>query len=88
MILCVRACMCAKSLQLHLTLFDPMDCSPSGSSVHEILQARILGWVAMSLSRGSSWSRDRNHVLMSPAVAVGFFTSSADGETLESQAMF
>ena len=37
----------------------PMNCSPPGSSVHEISQARILGWVAMSFSRGSSWPRDR-----------------------------
>ena len=37
--------------QLCLTLFDPMDCSPPGSSVHGILQARILEWVAISFSR-------------------------------------
>ena len=37
-----------------LTLWDPMDCSPPGSSVHGILQARILEWVAMPPSRGSS----------------------------------
>ena len=36
------------------TLCDPMDCSLSGSSVHGILQARILEWVAISFSRGSS----------------------------------
>ena len=36
------------------TLCDPMDCSPSGSSVHGIFQARILAWVAISFSRGSS----------------------------------
>ena len=35
----------AKSLQLCLNLWDPVDCSPPGSSVHEILQARILEWV-------------------------------------------
>ena len=40
--------------QLCLTRCDPMDCSPPGSSVHGILQARILGWVATSSSRGSS----------------------------------
>ena len=37
-----------------LTLSDPMDCSPPGSSVHGILQARILEWVAMPFFRGSS----------------------------------
>ena len=40
-----------------LTLCDPMDCSPPGSSVHGILQARILEWVAISLFPGSSWPR-------------------------------
>ena len=44
----------AKSLQSCLTLCDSMDCSPPGSSVHGILQARILEWVAMPSSRGSS----------------------------------
>ena len=46
-----------------LTLCDPMGCSPPGSSVHEILQARILEWVAISFSRGSSGPRDRTQVL-------------------------
>ena len=45
---------CAKSLQLCPTLCDLVDCSPPGSSVHRILQARILEWVAMPSSRGSS----------------------------------
>ena len=40
--------------QLCLTLCNPVDCSPLGSSVHGILQARILEWVAISSSRGSS----------------------------------
>ena len=40
-----------------LTLCDPMDCSLPGSSVHGIFQARVLRWVAISFSRGSSWSR-------------------------------
>ena len=40
--------------QLCLTLCDPVDCSPPGSSIHGILQARILEWVAISFSRGSS----------------------------------
>ena len=40
--------------QVCLTLCDPMDYSPPGSSVHGILQARILEWVAMPSSRGSS----------------------------------
>ena len=45
---------CAKSLQSCLTLCDPMDCSPPGSSVHGILQARTQNWVAMPSSRESS----------------------------------
>ena len=44
------------------TLCDPVDCSPPGSSVHGILQARILEWVAVSFSRGSSRPRDRTRV--------------------------
>ena len=47
-------CVC-KSLQSCLTLCYPMDCSPPGFSVHGILQARILEWVAISFSRGSSY---------------------------------
>ena len=46
-------CVCAKLLQSCLTLYDPMDCSPPGSSALGILQARILAWVAMLSSRGS-----------------------------------
>ena len=52
-------CMPAKSLQSCLTLCDPMEDSPPGFSVHGILQARILEWVAISSSRGSSQPRDR-----------------------------
>ena len=48
--------------QLCLTLCDPVDCSLPGSSVQGILQARILEWVAISFSRGSSWPRDRTQV--------------------------
>ena len=44
------------------TLCNPMDCSPPGSSVLGILQARILEWVAISFSRGSSRPRDRTQV--------------------------
>ena len=51
----VCACMCAQSC---LTLCDFMDCSPPGSSVCGILQARVLQWVAVPFSRGSSWARN------------------------------
>ena len=50
--------MYAKLLHLCLTLCDPTDCSPPGSSVHGILQARILEWVVMPSSKGSSQPRD------------------------------
>ena len=50
---------------------DLMDCSPPGSSVHGILQARILEWVAISFSRGSSRPKDRTRV---SCIASRFFT--------------
>ena len=59
------------------TLCHPMACSPPGSSVHGILQARILEWVAMPSSRGSSQPRDRNQV---SHIAGGFFTIWATRE--------
>ena len=73
----VHVCMCGKSLHLCLTLCDAMDCSPPGSSVHGILQARILEWVAMPSSRGSSQPRDRTQV---SRIAGGFFTTSTAWE--------
>ena len=53
----------AKLLHLCPILCDSMDCSLPDSSVHGILQTRILEWVAMPSSRGSSWPRGRTHVL-------------------------
>ena len=67
----VNVCVSAKSFQLCPTLCDPMDCSLPGSSVHGILQARILEWVAMPSSRGSSWPRIEPESLVSPAVQSG-----------------
>ena len=58
---CMRVC-CAQLLQSCPTLCDPTDCSPPGSSVHGISQARILESVAMPSSRGSSWPRDQTCV--------------------------
>ena len=52
-------------LSNHLILcrhLRPMDCSLPGSSVHEILQARILDWVAISSCRGSSQPRDQTRI--------------------------
>ena len=73
---CVLCCRCsvAKSCP---TLCDPMDCSPPGSSIHGISQARILGWVAIPFSRGSSRPRDRTHVC---CITGGFFTTEPPGK--------
>ena len=62
--------------QLCPTLCDPVDCSPPGSSIHGIFQARVLGWVAISFSRGSSWPRARTCV---SCLAGGFFTTEPPG---------
>ena len=55
-------CACMLSCFSHVWLCGPMECSRPGSSVHGILQARILEWVAMPSSRGSSQSRDQTHI--------------------------
>ena len=69
-------CMHAKSLQSCLTLGDAIY-SPPGSSVHEILQARILKWIAFPFSRWSSYPGIKPASLTSPALAGGFYTTSA-----------
>ena len=56
---CMHVCSVTQS---YPTLCNPVDCSPPGSSVHGILQARILEWVAILSSRGSSQSRDQTCV--------------------------
>ena len=61
----------------HVWLCDPIDCSPPGFFVHGILQARILEWVAISFSRGSSQFRDQTQV---PCFAGRFFTIWATRE--------
>ena len=58
------------------TLCDPMNCSPPGSSVHGILQARILEWVVIPFSRGSSWPRTEPG---SPALQTDFYPLSHQG---------
>ena len=67
-------CVCA---QLCLTLFDPIDCSPPDSSVHRIFQARILEWVVVLSSRGSSRPRAQT---TSPALAGRLFITEAPGK--------
>ena len=71
-----RLCLCL-FLQSRLTLCDPMDCSQPGSSVPGILQARILEWVAMPSSRGSSQPREHTQI---SHIAGGFFTIWATRE--------
>ena len=71
---------CLLSLQLCLTLWDPMDYSPPGSYVHQILQARILDWVAMSSSRGSSRPRDWTVSSVTLALQADFFTAETPGK--------
>ena len=60
----LKSHLCVLVTQLCPTLCDPTNCSPPGSSVHGILQARILEWIAISFSRGSSWSRDQTPGLL------------------------
>ena len=67
-------CVLAKSCP---ALCNPMDCSPPGSSVHGIPPARILEWVAISFSWGSSGPRDRTHISW---LAGAFFTTEPLGE--------
>ena len=64
---------CAKLLQSCPTLCNPVDCSPPGSFVHRILQARILDWVAIPSFRGSSQPRDRVQVSYVSCIAGRFF---------------
>ena len=64
------------------TLYDPVHCSPPGSSVHGLLQARILEWVAISSFRGSSPPGIEPTSLLSPALAGGFLTTSTTSEAL------
>ena len=56
------ACCCYSVANFVLLFCDPMDCSPPGSCLHGISQARLLVWVAVYFSRVSSWPRDQTHV--------------------------
>ena len=71
--LAVHACSAATVM----SICHPMDCSLPGASVHGILQARLLEWVAMLSSRGSSRLRDRTHI---SGIAGGFFTAEPPGK--------
>ena len=71
---CCCCCLVAQSCPI---LCNPTDCSPPGSSVHGILQARILEWVTIPFSRGSSWLRDQTWV---SCIADRFFTTVPPGK--------
>ena len=75
-------CMGTKLLQSCWTLCDPMDCSLPGSSVYGILQARILEWVAMPSSRGSSQARDQTQVSCSSCIAGRCFIAEPPGKPI------
>ena len=64
---CVSECVCVRPVtQSCPILCDPINCSLPGSSIRGILLARILEWVAISFSRGSSWPRDQTHISCIP----------------------
>ena len=78
MCVCVCVCVCVLVTQPCLTLCNPMDCSLPGFSVHRILQARILNWVAIPFRR-SSWPRDWTWV---SCIAGRFFIIWATREAM------
>ena len=74
--MCMRACVCAQPCP---TLCDPKDCGPPSSSVHGILQARILESVAIPFSKGSSQPKDQTCISSGSCTAAGFFTAKPLG---------
>ena len=70
-------CVCS---QLYPTSCDPMDCNSPGSSVHGISQGRILEWAAISYSRDFSYPWIEPTALVSPTLAVRFFTTAPPGK--------
>ena len=75
-------CLSAKLLQSCPTLWDLIDCSLPGSSVHGIIQARILEWVALPFSRGSSQPRDWTRISCDSCIAGRFFTAESPEKPL------
>ena len=69
-------CLRAKLLQSCLTFCDPVNCSLPGSSVHGILQARLLEWIAIPFCRESAWTRVQTQV---SCISGRFFTSEPPG---------
>ena len=73
----ISVCACAKSLQSCLTFCDTMDCSPPGSSLHEILHTRTQKLAVMPSSRGSSHPRGQTFLCCSACVARRFLTANS-----------
>ena len=84
----VHICVCAKSLQSCPTLCDPMYCSPSGSCVHGILQARRLEWVACPFPADLPDQCIRPGSLTSPALGGRFFTTIVTWEATQNNCSF
>ena len=80
-ILLLAMCLCLLT-QSRPTFCDPMDCSPSGSSVHEIFQARILEWIAIPTPGDLCDPGIESASLVSSAVADGIFTTEPPGKPL------
>ena len=83
--MCVCVCVCTLVAQSCLTLCDPTDCSLVGSSVHGILQARILECVAIYFSRGSCPLRDPTHVSCISCTGRRVLYQWATGEALNNE---
>ena len=73
-------CVCVLVAESCLTLCKPRDCSPPGASTHRLLQARILEWVAIPFSRGSSPPKDQTHVSVSSALLADYLPGGSDGK--------
>ena len=81
-----RGSLCACSAaKLCLTLCNPMDCSPAGSPVYGIFQARILEWVAISFSWGSFQPRDQTRTSCASCIAGGVLTTVPPSKPNEKQ---
>ena len=84
-ILTLHACLCAQLFQSCPTLCHSMDCSPPGSSVREIFQARILECVVIPFSRASSRPRDQIQVscITGRFLTIGTTTAAAAAKSLQ-----
>ena len=77
---------CLVLMPLCLTLYDPLDYSPSGSSVHRIVRTRTLKWIAISYSRGSSDPGIKTAPPVSPGLQAGSLPTELLGKPLYRQA--